>query len=118
MSDKFNQCDINDEFNSFRIYQSAPIPGTEGTEEHTVPVVQRILNDLAANFHGIEVCLRSTLELDASAYSYNITGTPVRIARMGGDALGYSIHVSVYPALEPRKPKDVRRVAKLPRAKH
>jgi hypothetical protein len=92
----------------FNISEYGPIPGTEVTEDGCYPLVRSLIGSLAASASGIEKCITGSFELDASDYSIYIAGTPVDLSRMDGEAIGYSVIVSIYPTLVKREYSDVR----------
>lgn len=114
---KIGELFVNED-NQFNSYVQGPIAGTKGGEDGSDCLVRAIINRFARDSNGIAECLRSSLELDADAYSIYVSGTPVSITGLDGTSIGYSIHLSIYKSLEPRKPKTVRRVGSPPRGKH
>ena len=112
---KFFTSPENDGFNLCR---KAPIPGTEDSENPAGAVVRGIINDLATNNAGIAECLKRAFELDAEAYSYYLTGSSIRLTRVDGEHLGYSIHIGIYPSLNEGESRPPKRVARNPRSKH
>lgn len=105
----------NERFNSSL---SAPVSGTKSAEGGADALVRAIITRIARDSDGIAECIERALELDPSDYSIYFSGSPVHLNRLDGESIGYSITVSIYKALDPPKPKSVRRVAKLPRAKY
>lgn len=108
----------NDEHHSFCIAIPNPLDGAEGVEDGPGAILRRIITELSRNHDGIASLIGASCEMDSGAYAVYITGAAVDITRLGGEGIGYSIHVSIHSPLEKREPKTIRRVGKLPRAKH
>lgn len=84
-------------YNSFSASIDSPVQGTEDGEDSASKILRGIVGKLAAKAAGIAECINSSLELDGDAYSINIVGAPVVIARVDGTHCGYSIHISIFP---------------------
>jgi hypothetical protein len=108
----------NDEHHSFCISIPNPFDGAESVEDSPGAILRRVITELSRNHDGIASLIRASCEMDASAYSVYITGAAVDITRLGGEGIGYSIHVSIHSPMDKREPKTIRRVGKLPGAKH
>jgi hypothetical protein len=75
----------------------SPFHGIEGTEDEAGDLVARIYNLVVPELYWITKLVRGQLELALEDYAVYISGTPVRITRLGSETLGYSIHISVHP---------------------
>lgn len=74
-----------------------PFLGVEDVEDQAGELAARVVNLALPELHWITGLIREQLELGLDDYAVYITGTPVRIARLGGETIGYSVHLSIHP---------------------
>jgi hypothetical protein len=79
-----------------------PFLGVENSENQAGDLAARVVNLLVPELQWITGIVREQLELGLDDYAVYISGTPVRIARLGSEAIGYSIHVSIHPRFAPQ----------------
>ena len=76
---------------------NSPIPDTENCEDSADPLLRAVVGALAKHATGLAGCLNYAIELDASAYTVHIVGTPIELSRMDGTHSGFTLHISIFP---------------------
>lgn len=83
-----------------------PFLGVEDVTDQASELAARVVNLLVPELQWITGLIRGQLELGLDDYAVYISGTPVSIARLGGEAIGYSVHVSIHPRFAPQSGPD------------
>lgn len=81
---------------------NAPIPGTQDSKNPANPILRAIIGAIAKHSAGLAECLEHSLELDGSAYTIHIVGTPQQLSRVDGTHCGHSFYITVFPRLAVR----------------
>ncbi len=80
----------------------SPIRGTKDSEDPAAPILRAIIGAIAKHSAGLAECLKYSLELDASAYTIHIAGTPQQLSRVDGTHCGHTFYISIFPRLAVR----------------
>jgi endo-beta-N-acetylglucosaminidase D len=78
-----------------------PFAGIAGSKDEASELAARVVNIVVPELRWLTKHIGAELELDIDDYSVYVSGSPVVIDGMGGSAIGYSIHVSIYPRYDP-----------------
>ena len=76
---------------------NSPIPGVENRKNPASALLRALTGTIAKHESGLAGCLGYALELDASAYTIHIVGTPIELSRLDGAHGGFTLHISIFP---------------------
>ena len=81
---------------------NAPLASTQDGKDSAGKIFRAIISELVKNGSRIIECLDYALELDGDSYTVHVVGTPVELSKLERTDSGYTVHISVFPALAAR----------------
>ena len=88
---------IDNETNKFSYEFGYPVSSPESSQATTNTMVKSLGEHVVRELSGFETLIERVLEYDAKSYTVTVTGTPILVTVLGGEALGYKVTLQILP---------------------